>query len=730
LVFLSIVLAVFGAQFTANVNITTPGVNGIMIGKLYYSDTGYLRVDYTIGVTIITDYNQGISRKQCPGFSCEATVTNSPLLKFVADGTFSAAGSTYTTTSTATTLQISKITTNSAGLTQTATASDGTLYSFTNQQSTVDLSVFNAYTSWNCPTTQCNQPVDAVLVFDNSGSIGTDQWSNIVSFSQQFANNFVFGPTQTRMGLVWFGNDAELKTPGTGMINDKTSFVNAVNLPRPTQAQSSCIGCGLRVALQLLANTKRAGIPQIMLVLTDGQNNVPNVQRGCFQWDGSNCYGSGGRSDGSGDQWLDYVPKMQALYPDLTVYGVGVGTGQIVTDFMTQLSSPNSYIPIGNYQQLQASVDKITSKTCPATNEISCNCAGGFCGCGGGCLCPSACTSTNCNKGSCPKPALGCISTAVTCIHDACHTAQCIESQGGCVQAAVTCPAATGCYASFCDPVNGCSKANNVTSCPTASSDPTCTQCITGVCNHNTSCTCANANCNSCQTCDPSNGQCLPKDCNDQNVCTQDSCADGVCSHTNIPCTPNACQTATCDPVNGCKYTQRNATTYCDDLNPCTLDTCDNTLGCLHNNLTCTLPNATACTNLTCDPVQGCPTELIDYDCAKYGNLSLYIGTCHVAACNESTGCYLATVEGQAVDRCGYCANLNICVLIPALTGGAIAGIAVGGAAAAAIAAFAGKKGYDYFAANQAAAGAVQNNPMYTSNTANADNPMYTPGAV
>jgi hypothetical protein len=118
--------------------------------------------------------------------------------------------------------------------------------------------------------------------------------------------------------------------------------------------------------------------------------------------------------------------------------------------------------------------------------------------------------------------------------------------------------------------------------------------------------------CNGPETCDvnadPSGSPCVggqPLDCNDQNVCTADTCDPILgCQHgAPDPCDDqNVCTADTCDPILGC---QHGAPDPCDDQNVCTADTCDPILGCQHG-----APDAcddsNVCTADTCDPILGC----------------------------------------------------------------------------------------------------------------------------
>ena len=119
--------------------------------------------------------------------------------------------------------------------------------------------------------------------------------------------------------------------------------------------------------------------------------------------------------------------------------------------------------------------------------------------------------------------------------------------------------------------------------------------------------------------------------CDDGNLCTDDYCFNGVCTHENnsLPCDDGQACSANDRCLDGvCVGDSRLS---CNDGNPCTTDGCDDLAGCVHypNSLPCddgnecTLrdvcaegscqPGAEAdcddfniCTDDTCDPLRGC----------------------------------------------------------------------------------------------------------------------------
>ncbi len=125
--------------------------------------------------------------------------------------------------------------------------------------------------------------------------------------------------------------------------------------------------------------------------------------------------------------------------------------------------------------------------------------------------------------------------------------------------------------------------------------------------------------------------------CDDMNPCTVDTCAaEGTCAH--------AVSAASCDDGDACTSAdtcidgacKAGAQVSCDDGNPCTVDSCDASLGCVHEpntdkcddgkvctgddacfNGTCTpgaavvCDDGNACTEDSCDSKSGCKTEVM-----------------------------------------------------------------------------------------------------------------------
>ncbi|EGG19217.1 hypothetical protein DFA_02465 [Cavenderia fasciculata] len=337
-----------------------------------------------------------------------------------------------------------------------------------------------------------------------------------------------------------------------------------------------------------------------------------------------------------------------------------------------------------------------------------------------------------------------------------CHVAQPCNTLTGCSYTAKTCTPtnpANKCQSATCDASTGDCK----TITKTCTTPPNATLCgSTGTCNGNTG---------ECEY------QCCPKDLENNN-CISSTCSQSgslvvvdKCAAQSTPCNTFTCQpvndvktcvpTFLCDDENACTTDSCKAdktgclheAVDCNDDNVCTIDSCNSTLtgdgvvnGCFTTDVVCEQDPEDLCTVYACDKVKGCiATPVV---CPIGDDL------CNIPSCNKTIGCLVTPKTCVAEDdECqrAYCnAETGECItknrsptpfncLSDAAKGGiissaAIAGIAIGGAAAAALFAFAGKKGYDYWKEHkETKMSSVNANPLYEMNTRGAgENPLFT----
>jgi len=325
-----------------------------------------------------------------------------------------------------------------------------------------------------------------------------------------------------------------------------------------------------------------------------------------------------------------------------------------------------------------------------------------------------ACTADAC------VPATGAITHTATPIddNDACTTDACNPATGAVTHIAIAIDDGNACTSDSCAPTTGvahtavaiddnnacttdsCNPATGVAHTPISIDDnDACTtdSCVpaTGIVRQPRVCDDANActtdGCNRVTGCTTT-----PISCGDSNACTSDSCnATTGCANTAVDCDDdNACTTDACSAQSGCSH----ATVSCDDDDPCTSDACDTDVGCVHAPIACNqdpckgLADATpcdggacalaaacsggvcvatrtlvcddddACTDDTCDPIEGCLSvpvadgALCDDDNACTDDDACDSGACAGTAltCAAPGTCESAGVCNPATGVCDY----------------------------------------------------------------------------
>ncbi|KAM9962896.1 hypothetical protein ACTFIW_006117 [Dictyostelium discoideum] len=262
------------------------------------------------------------------------------------------------------------------------------------------------------------------------------------------------------------------------------------------------------------------------------------------------------------------------------------------------------------------------------------------------------CTDDSCSNGYCiSNPVPNCIDCPDTaCITtDFCNVQVCSPDGKSCVSSPKNCNDTSFCTIDSCNSPNG--------TCSHSIPDPKCVSCASTSCTTTDDCF--------VQVCSDDGASCksVPKNCDDQNPCTQDSCSNnGVCAYTPIPncaicnstfncITTDLCQPMVCTggPVFTCEINQ----TLCNDDNFCTTDSCSGNGVCAHtpvdNCLTCS-------SNIGCITVDKCIPQFCSKDnksCITGDNGCDKGDKCSIASCESPTGnCKLTPVVCDDNDPC------------------------------------------------------------------------------
>lgn len=131
-----------------------------------------------------------------------------------------------------------------------------------------------AYVKFSSPATTCGTtPSDTMLVIDNSGSMNDRAGSSGTKLSnaKTAANTFVdivAKDSKNYYGFATYASTASLKSQLGNNASTIKSQINAISANGGT-----CIECGINKANQEINARKRAGIKNIVVLLTDGRAN-------------------------------------------------------------------------------------------------------------------------------------------------------------------------------------------------------------------------------------------------------------------------------------------------------------------------------------------------------------------------------------------------------------------------------------------------------------------------
>jgi hypothetical protein len=318
-----------------------------------------------------------------------------------------------------------------------------------------------------------------------------------------------------------------------------------------------------------------------------------------------------------------------------------------------------------SWPPFQCVVDLETEIVCPGPNgphtpclEASCDAATGFCSLVSAneempCDDSDACTvSEACDDGECMAGVAVNCNDGNPCTDDSCDpTTGCLhtDNQEPCTDGDVCttqdqCQAGVcvGGLALVCDDEDAC---NGTESCDEA------VGCLAGeplVCDDSDLCN-GLENCDAVEGCQSGEAP----SCDDGNPCTQDSChpmagcqseaADGGCDDGN------ACTTGDHCVEGGCEYAEL---LICNDDNVCTNDTCDPGVGCINTLNTAPCDDGDLCTT-------GDQCQL--GECAGTGNLICDDGNiCTDDSCGPQMGCQFVT-NGAGCDDGNMCTEQDAC---------------------------------------------------------------------
>ncbi|KAK3277019.1 hypothetical protein CYMTET_14942, partial [Cymbomonas tetramitiformis] len=128
------------------------------------------------------------------------------------------------------------------------------------------------------PNAICDTAIDLMLVVDGSNSIDSTSWDEAVDFCSQLIDSFKVSYNESHVGLTQFSKFGRLEQ---SISYVKADIERSIDFLRNNQMRmGTCIGGGLEVGQGDLKANGRKGVPHLMILMTDGKNNVaPNPIR-------------------------------------------------------------------------------------------------------------------------------------------------------------------------------------------------------------------------------------------------------------------------------------------------------------------------------------------------------------------------------------------------------------------------------------------------------------------
>jgi uncharacterized protein YegL len=210
---------------------------------------------------------------------------------------------------------------------------------------------------FNCPTADCTGfRADVVFILDSSGSIrdaGFGNWQLVLDFVNDVIEKLSIGQDQTRVGLVYYSNDAR-NAFFLREYTDKRSLQAAVN-----RVESLYIGGttntsgGLRVAnfeQYTLQNGDRPDVQDVVILITDGASNVESSRT---------------------------IPDAEILKRrGIKIFSIGVTSSINEVELRGISSQPQqrnlNYFTSPGFGALDMVVDTLISSTCSASQNYYC----------------------------------------------------------------------------------------------------------------------------------------------------------------------------------------------------------------------------------------------------------------------------------------------------------------------------------------------------------------------
>ena len=166
--------------------------------------------------------------------------------------------------------------------------------------------------------------LDIIFVLDASGSVGSQNFNSLLNFVADLTSDLKVSPSETHVGVIQYSSSAQLLIE-LGSISDPVQLEDEIRNIAYT-AGGTATGTAIELArLQGFLNSRRSqGVPSVMMVLTDGHNNVGVAPSG---------------------------PAAKAIDDGIRIIAVGIGSGIDISELNSFASGPSSVFQIGSFSK-------------------------------------------------------------------------------------------------------------------------------------------------------------------------------------------------------------------------------------------------------------------------------------------------------------------------------------------------------------------------------------------
>ncbi|NCC33482.1 MAG: VWA domain-containing protein, partial [Chloroflexia bacterium] len=184
-------------------------------------------------------------------------------------------------------------------------------------------------------TGNCTEALELMLVLDGSGSISSTNFRQMRDFVRNLVSSYTISPDDVRVGIAQFG------TQGWGryevrLADDPNLVLTRINAMRQLDGYTD-IQEGLQLGREDLAANGRAGVPQVIILLTDGEHN----------------------------QGGDPVEEAQLVRDaGMHLFAIAVGSGPNLQQLNALTADPDRVFSVSNFASLSTILRQIVAVSC------------------------------------------------------------------------------------------------------------------------------------------------------------------------------------------------------------------------------------------------------------------------------------------------------------------------------------------------------------------------------